>query len=94
MTNSSTLQATLTNAHDEGAQVETFARLNDEILAALAATTRDFTVWFVGDTIEEARERMPFDACESASEYADDEGGNVYSATVTLHFDTMEVEAS
>ena len=45
---------------------------------------QEFTLYFVGDSAEEAVERLPFDSFESANDYVLDEGGTVFMATAYL----------
>jgi hypothetical protein len=40
---------------------------------------RELTLYFVGYTLNEAINGLPFDSIESAESYAQDEGGDIYS---------------
>lgn len=50
----------------------------------------DLTIYFVGNTVEEALAGLPFDSAESADSYANDAGGNVYAATAHVDDTTIE----
>lgn len=51
------------------------------------------TIYYVGYDAKSALEdSAPFDSIESASDHADNEGGNVYSATAIVLVDTVNLE--
>lgn len=51
--------------------------------------TVDITLYLVGETEEDARERMPFDSEDSAKAAAEYKGGEVYEVTATIDFSTI-----